>query len=146
LGTNNGVAMVDDYAQHPTEIQAALVAVRKMYPQRRIVCVFQPHQVSRTHRLLDELAASLHNADKVYIAEIFRAREQAEAATVTAADLAAKARQGVEVGTGHALEEIVEGLSRELAPGDVLVTLGAGDIQKVCDAFIQRTGIDRAAG
>lgn len=147
LGTFGGVTIVDDYAHHPTEINAALTAVRKMFPERRIVCVFQPHQASRVRRLLDELAASLHNADKAYVAEIFRAREPIEeAAEVTAADLAAQARQrGVDVGSGHGLEEITEQLSRELSPGDVLITLGAGDIRKVCDGLIQRTGTDRAA-
>jgi UDP-N-acetylmuramate--alanine ligase len=147
LGTFDGVSVVDDYAHHPTEITAALAAVRKMFPERRIVCVFQPHQASRTRGLLDELAASLHNADKAYVAEIFHARESlAEPADVTAADLAAKARgRGVEIGRGHDLDEITEELSRELSPGDVLITLGAGDIRKICDGFIQRTGSDRAA-
>jgi UDP-N-acetylmuramate--alanine ligase len=147
LGTFGGVSIVDDYAHHPTEITAALTAVRKMFPERRIVCVFQPHQSSRTRRLLDELAASLHNADKAYVAEVFQAREpELKVPQATAADLAAQARQhGVEVGAGHALDEITEQLSRDLCSGDVLVTLGAGDIRKVCDGLIQRTGIDRQA-
>jgi UDP-N-acetylmuramate--alanine ligase len=147
LGTFDGVTVVDDYAHHPTEIAAALTTVRKMFPDRRIVCVFQPHQASRTHRLLDELAASLHNADKAYVAEIFPARETIEESpAVAAADLAAKARQrGVDVGRGQGLDEISEQLSHELSPGDVLITLGAGDIRKICDGFIQRTGSDRAA-
>lgn len=147
LGTFDGVTIVDDYAHHPTEITAALTTVRKMFPERRIVCVFQPHQSSRTRRLLDELAASLHNADKAYVAEVFPAREPALAVpAATAADLAAQARQrGVQVGQGHELCEITERLRSELSSGDVLVTLGAGDIRKVCDGLIQRTGIDRQA-
>jgi UDP-N-acetylmuramate--alanine ligase len=70
-----GVARVDDYAHHPTEVSAALGAVREIFPRRRVWCVFQPHQASRTARLMNELAASLQNADKVVVAEIFRARE-----------------------------------------------------------------------
>ena len=89
LGTWRGVALVDDYAHHPTEVTAALDAVRHLFPHRRVWCVFQPHQVSRTARLLDELAASLQNADRVLVAEIFRAREGSpRPGEVTAADLA----------------------------------------------------------
>ena len=72
LGTWQGVTLVDDYAHHPTEIGCTLEAVRGLFPRRRVWCVFQPHQASRTSRLLDELAASLQNADRVLVAEIFR--------------------------------------------------------------------------
>ena len=133
LGTWRGVALVDDYAHHPTEVAAALDAVRQLFPHRRVWCVFQPHQVSRTARLLDELAASLQNADRVLVAEIFRAREGSpRPGEVTAADLARKAAAlGVEVLPGHTAEEIVRTLETGLAPGDVLVTLGAGDVAKL---------------
>ena len=133
LGTWRGVALVDDYAHHPTEVTAALDAVRHLFPHRRVWCVFQPHQVSRTARLLDELAASLQNADRVLVAEIFRAREGSpRPGEVTAADLARKAAAlGVEVLPGHTAEEIVRTLETGLAPGDVLVTLGAGDVAKL---------------
>ena len=73
----NGVPWVDDYAHHPTEVKAALAAVRQMFPRRRVYCVFQPHQASRLTILLDELAASLHNVDKLAVAKVFRAREGA---------------------------------------------------------------------
>ena len=89
LGTYRGVLLLDDYAHHPTEVAATLQTVRRMVPGRRVWCVFQPHQVSRTERLLDELAESLQNADRVLVAEIFRAREGApRPGEVTAADLA----------------------------------------------------------
>jgi len=133
LGAWHGVALIDDYAHHPTEVTAALAAVRRMAPRARVWCVFQPHQASRTARLLDELAASLQNADKVLVAEIFRAREgDPQPGEVTAADLARRAAElGVEVLPGHTAEEIVETLETQLAPGDVLVTLGAGDVEKL---------------
>jgi UDP-N-acetylmuramate--alanine ligase len=133
LGTWRGVTVIDDYAHHPTEITAALAAVRQMFPHRRVWCVFQPHQAGRTARLLDELAASLQNADNVMVAEIFRAREGAyRPGEVTATDLAAKTRQlGVEVLPGHRTEEILEMLETHLVAGDVLVTLGAGDVAKL---------------
>lgn len=133
LGTWRGVILLDDYAHHPTEIAATLATVREMHPGRRVWCVFQPHQVSRTEHLLDELAASLQNADRVAVAEIFRAREPGpQPGEVCAADLAARARQGgVEVAEHHATGAIVRWLQTHLQPGDVFITMGAGDIRKI---------------
>ena len=110
--------------------------------------MFQPHQASRTEVLLDELAESLQNADRVVVAEIFRAREgQYRPGEVTAADLARRvARAGVEVPEVHAAQEVVRLLETRLQPGDVVVTMGAGDIGKVCDGLFERIREDRAAG
>ncbi len=132
LGQRRGVALLDDYAHHPTEVRAALAAAREMFPGRRLWCVFQPHQASRTARLLDELAESLQNADKVLVAEIYWAREDHTSAVgVTSADLARQAAAGgVEVLPGRSDREIAETLETQLAPGDVLITLGAGDVAK----------------
>ena len=146
LGTASGVALVDDYAHHPTEVTVSLDAVRRMFPGRRLWCVFQPHQTSRTERLLDELAASLQNADRVLVADIFRAREDMpRPGEVTAADLARQVRaRGRSFGV-HRLKEITRLLEARLVPGDVLVTLGAGDIGRIAHGF-QRFREDRAAG
>ena len=139
LGEWRGVTLIDDYAHHPTEVTAALAAVRGMFPQSRVWCVFQPHQASRTAQLLDDLAASLQNADRVLVAEIFRAREgDPRPGEITAADLARRAAAlGVEVLPGHTNDEIDRILETRLAPGDVLVTLGAGD---VCKRLPSRNG------
>jgi UDP-N-acetylmuramate-alanine ligase len=136
LGTRRGVTLIDDYAHHPTEVAVSLETVRQMCPGRRIFCVFQPHQASRTARLLDELAASLHNADWVAVADIFRTREAPfRSGEVTAADLARRMRElastPVEVAAVHRLDEIARLLENRLTPGDVLVTLGAGDIARI---------------
>jgi UDP-N-acetylmuramate--alanine ligase len=133
LGQWRGVTLIDDYAHHPTEVTAALAAVRRMVPGARVWCVFQPHQASRTARLFEQFAASLQNADKLLVADIFRAREgDPQPGEVTAADLARRAAQlGVEVLPAHAARDIVETLETQLAPGDVLVTLGAGDVGKL---------------
>ncbi len=133
LGTWRGITHVDDYAHHPTEVTAALAAVRRMFPNCRVWCVFQPHQASRTARLLDEFGASLQNADKVMVAEIFRAREgNPQTGEVTAAHLAERARRlGADVLPFHSLEEIAAVLQTHLASGDVLVTLGAGDVARL---------------
>jgi UDP-N-acetylmuramate--alanine ligase len=130
VGTFRGVELLDDYAHHPTEVKATLAAIRQMYLGRRVWCVFQPHQASRTARLLDEFAASLENTDKVLVAEIYRAREPAAGpGDVTAADLARAVRShGMAVPPVHDLDSIARLLLAELAVGDVLVTIGAGDI------------------
>jgi UDP-N-acetylmuramate--alanine ligase len=127
------IAILDDFAHLPTEVAAGLTAVREMYPNRRLCCVFQPHQVSRTNCLLDEFAASLQNADTLMIADIYRAREpEVRAGEVTAADLAKRAAaRGAQVIGARTRPEIVEQLKRGLQAGDVLVTMGAGDIGKI---------------
>ena len=148
LGTWRGVRLIDDYAHHPTEVAAALGTVRRMHPGRRVWCVFQPHQVSRTERLLDELAASLQNADVVLVADIFRAREcPPHSGEVTAADLARRVRcGGVEVPRLHTIDQIARLLETRPPPGDVLITIGAGDIRRICDGFIKGIRGDRTAG
>lgn len=148
LGIWRGVTLLDDYAHHPTEVAATLATVQQIYPSRRIWCVFQPHQASRTQNLLDELARSLQNADVVVVAEIYRAREPApRSGEVTAADLADRVRAGgCRVGRVHAAAEIVRLLENRLRPGDVLITMGAGDIGKICDELVDRFGEVRAAG
>jgi len=148
LGTWRGVLLVDDYAHHPTEVAATLATVRRLAPGRRVWCVFQPHQASRTEHLLDELAESLQNADRVLVADIFRAREGPPGGgDVTAADLAREVRRrGTDVCGVHDLEEISRLLAGSLTPGDVLITLGAGNIRRICDGLIDGFREDRAAG
>jgi UDP-N-acetylmuramate--alanine ligase len=94
VGCFNGTEWIDDYAHHPTEVETTLQTVKKIYPDRRVYCVFQPHQVLRTARLLDEFALSLQNADIMLIAEIYRAREGSpQPGEITAADLARRLRE-----------------------------------------------------
>jgi UDP-N-acetylmuramate--alanine ligase len=133
LGEVRDVALVDDYAHHPTEVSASLAAVRQMYPDSRLVCVFQPHQASRLSRLLDEFAQSLHNADIVVVADVYRAREEAgQWDDVTSLDLCERlAAAGADVTYRPTIAEIQEYLKHTLRPGDVLVTMGAGDIGTV---------------
>ena len=148
LGNWRGGARLDDFAHHPTEVAAALGAVRQMYPGRRVWCVFQPHQASRTEHLLDELAQSLQNADKVVVAQIFRAREgKPKPHEVTAADLAEQVRgRGAWVRHFWTRGHIVGLLRTRLRPSDVLITMGAGDIGRIQDELADRLREDRAAG
>ncbi len=142
------LAIVDDFAHLPAEIAAGLVAVRQCYPGRRLWCVFQPHQVSRTAHLLDELAASLQNADNVIVADIFRAREQAvKAGEVAAADLAARvAAMGAQVVRVQGDWEIPARLLEGLQVGDVLVTMGAGNIGKIAHGIAQQVRKNHTPG
>jgi len=144
----DGLAIWDDYAHHPTEISTTLATIREISPHSRIWCLFQPHQASRTACLLDELALSLQNAERVLIADIFRAREgPPKAGEVTAADLAARTRAlGQEVFGSHALTDIQHYLQTHLTPGDVLVVIGAGDIGRISDGLVDWFRKRRAAG
>ena len=143
-----GVTWVDDYAHHPTEVSASLSALRERFPGQRIFCIYQPHQASRTARLLDETAASLQNADCVLITEIFRAREPCPTpGVVTAADLADRTRHfGTHTPPIHPRHQIKEFLAAHLQSGDVLATLGAGNIRETGNELFFRLRESRAAG
>jgi UDP-N-acetylmuramate--alanine ligase len=143
-----GITWIDDYAHHPTEIAAALGAVREMCPRRKLWCIFEPHQASRTQHLLDEFASSLHNADHVAVVEIFRAREGAPRPDeVRAEDLAARVRAaGRNVLQVHRPQDILEQINDAASPGDVVLTLGAGNLRNLCDEFVDRLRTYRAAG
>lgn len=140
------VVWLDDYAHHPTEIRATLRSVRMMYPRRRISCIFQPHQVSRTMALVDEFAASLQNASRVAVTDVFAAREAVDDACRRAAamQLAERIRAlGVETHTETCLKNVFAQTVSAARAGDVIVTLGAGDIRKRCDELVDRIRIDR---
>jgi UDP-N-acetylmuramate--alanine ligase len=148
LGNWRGVTLIDDYAHHPSEIRATLRAAREMFAPRRIWAVFQPHQLARTRALFEQFAASFGDADRVVIAGIYAARERAgELACATGQELAAAV-------AGHSrdsryfpqLGTIIAHLEATLEPADVLVTMGAGDIWKVADAFARRLSRNRQAG
>jgi len=133
IGAAGGIGFWDDYAHHPSEIATTLQTIREVAPDARICCLFQPHQALRTARLLDELAFRLQNAERVLIADIFRAREgPPQPGEITAADLAARTRVlGQDVPALHAPGDIQQYLQAHLTPGDVMVVMGAGDIGRI---------------
>ncbi len=116
----------DDYSHHPTEIEAALKAAKSLEPNR-VVCVFQPHTYSRTVSLLDEFAQALTHADKVILCPIYAARE-VNTYGVSSEDLA-KRIPGAEVAGD--LRHAAQLLSEQVQPGDLIFTMGAGDVCKL---------------
>ncbi|MCX5647157.1 MAG: UDP-N-acetylmuramate--L-alanine ligase [Phycisphaerae bacterium] len=139
-GQFGGISVIDDYAHHPTKIKASLRAVRERYQPERLWCVFQAHQYSRTQSLLDEFAASFADADKVLIPEIFAARDtEASRSAVSAKVLAERIRgRGTDAQYVASLGAVCDCLEQNVHAGDVVVTMGAGDVWKVADEYIQR--------
>lgn len=125
-----GTVIIDDYAHHPTEISATLAAASN-YPHQRIICVFQPHTYSRTKAFLKDFAAALSSADLVILTDIYAAREK-NTYNISSADLKAELiKLGKETYYFSAFEEIETFLQKNCMNGDLLITMGAGDIVKV---------------
>lgn len=139
-GEIGGVTIIDDYAHHPTEIKATLTAAQN-YPHEKIWCVFQPHTYTRTKALLDEFAEALSIADHVVLADIYAAREKDDLG-ISSRTLADKI-----VSLGHEcnyfptlsnFNEIEKFLLQNCTKGDLLITMGAGDVVKIGDELLGR--------
>jgi UDP-N-acetylmuramate--alanine ligase len=132
--TPSGAEVYDDYAHHPTEVRATLEAARTLEP-RRLVAAFQPHLFSRTRMLAREFGESLALADLVVVLDIYRAREDpADFPGVTGylvAEAAADAAGGRPVWWMPTVDDAEPRLRAELTEGDVLVTLGAGNVDEL---------------
>lgn len=129
------MTIVDDYGHHPVEIQASLQALRSAYSHRRLVCVFHPHTFSRTQAFLKDFAAALDNADVVGIIEVYGSARESKG-TVTASDIIHLMKV-----TADALADVhaaVDWLARIARPGDVIVSMGAGDVWKSTELFAQK--------
>ncbi len=135
-GEWRGVTIIDDYAHHPTEIRATLAAARARYGNRKIWAVFQPHTYSRTETLLDDFAQAFSTADHVIVTEIFAAREKNERG-LSSAHLVER-MQHADVRFIAELKSCADYLARHVHRGDVLVTLGAGDVNSVGDWLAQK--------
>jgi UDP-N-acetylmuramate--alanine ligase len=133
LGRLNGAIVVDDYGHHPTEIRATLEALREKYQPLRLICVFQPHQYNRTRHLIEDFAESFDLADRTIVPEIYAVRDSAEdRASVSSADLAARiTRRGKRAEAASSFGEVVLQLRPELREGDLLVTMGAGNVCQI---------------
>ena len=125
-----GVTIVDDYAHHPTEIAATLQAARASYPGRRVVAAFQPHLFSRTRDFADAFGEALCGADSVFLAEIYPAREQPIPGITSDLVASAMQREGSPPVWQGARADLAEALTQFVRDGDVVITMGAGDITR----------------
>lgn len=125
-GTYNGAKIYDDYAHHPSEIRALIQAVKSMGFDR-ILCIFQPHTYTRTKALFDDFVRELSVADFAVLAEIYAARET-NTINISSADLARQIPNARYFKTFDEITDFIEGIAR---PGDVILTVGAGDIYTV---------------
>jgi UDP-N-acetylmuramate--alanine ligase len=146
VGQWRGVTIIDDYAHHPTAVAATLQTARELFGRRRIWCAFQPHQVSRTVALMSEFATSFADADQVLIAPAFAAREvvAAEPADVSTQLAGRIATLGQSAKFCESLDHLTAALEDGLEPGDVLITMGAGNIDCVHHAFTRRVSRNSA--
>jgi UDP-N-acetylmuramate--alanine ligase len=137
-GEVNGITVVDDYGHHPTEIRATLAAARSC-DYSRVLVIFQPHRFTRTQHLMDEFARSFHQADAVFLLDIYAASEK-PIEGVSADALAERIRQ-----FGHrwveysgTVDKAVDAVRRVVQPGDLVLTLGAGNVWQAGDRLLER--------
>jgi UDP-N-acetylmuramate--alanine ligase len=140
-GSRRGAEIYDDYAHHPTEVEATLEALRELEP-RRLIAVFQPHLYSRTKALAWRFGAALAAADEVGVLDVYAAREQplGELAGVSGLDVARAAADhagGRPVLWLRDLQTAESVLAPRLGEGDLLVTIGAGDVFRLGEALVQ---------
>lgn len=128
-GEAGGVTVIDDYAHHPTEIQATIQALRDRHP-RRLIGIFQPHLYSRTLKLLEEFGQAFTGLDLLILADIYPAREKPVPGVTGAVLLDPVRNSGTEAVFVPSLEEIPRVAASYARAGDVIVTLGAGDVWK----------------
>ena len=136
VGERNGITVISDYAHHPTAVAATLKTAREVFGSRRIWCTFQPHQVSRTLALMDDFAASFVDADEVVIVPVFAARERVQdEPVVVSQELVRRINsRGVSARFVESLDRIKATLDHAARSGDVLILMGAGDIDRAFDS------------
>ena len=131
-GTFNGADVYDDYAHHPGELQATVEAVRAM-GYKRVIFAFQPHTYTRTHALFHDFVEQLRKPDVVVLAEIYAARER-NSIGISSRDLQAQIPGALYCAT---LPEVTQVLRQLAQPGDVILTVGAGDIYRAGEALLK---------
>jgi UDP-N-acetylmuramate--alanine ligase len=137
-GVENGVTVVDDYGHHPTEVKATLAAA-KLSPFKTVHVLFQPHRYSRTKHLMDEFGTAFHQADRLYLLDIYAASEpKIEGVTSDALLNKVRAyghRSAEYVGT---IDEGVNAIAKAVEPGDLVITLGAGNVSAAAEKILER--------
>jgi UDP-N-acetylmuramate--alanine ligase len=138
LGESRGISVIDDYAHHPTEIAATLAAARTTFPGRRIIAAFQPHLYSRTRDFSNEFGVALSAADAIYLTEIYPAREQPIAGVD--AGLIERAIEKGKLAWRGERSGLADALASATREGDIVITIGAGDITKTGPELLKRLG------
>lgn len=135
-GMMNGVTIIDDYAHHPTEITATLKAA-KNYPHNELWCVFQPHTYTRTKAFFHEFVEALSHTDHLVLADIYAARET-DTLGISSKDLAEEAaKSGMDAHYFGSFKEIEDFLKENCSPGDLLITMGAGDVVNIGEDLLK---------
>ncbi len=132
-GVFNGADVYDDYAHHPDEVRATIASIRASMPEKRLVLAFQPHTYTRTHALFEDFIQELRQADVLVLAEIYAARER-NTIGISSADVAAKIPGSTYCET---LPDVTAFLRSTVKPGDVVITMGAGDIFRAGEALLK---------
>ena len=140
LGEARGVVVVDDYAHNPGKVAAALATARVAFPRRRLVVAFQPHLFTRTRDFAREFGASLAAADSVFLTEIYPAREQPIAGVSSALVADALRDAGGTLTWRGERPQLADALASTVREGDVVLTVGAGDITKTGPELLERLG------
>jgi len=139
-GEAAGVTVVDDYGHHPAEVSATLEGARLAFPDRRIVVAFQPHRYTRTRDLLHEFATSFNEADRLIVTDIYAASEEAIPGVDAEAFVEAVRTHGHRDVRFAPRSELVAALRGQIAEGDLVITLGAGDISQVSFELLAELG------
>ena len=132
--TSSGVLVMDDYAHHPSEICATLEAVRGIYPERRLIVVYQPHRFTRTAMFAGQIAEALSMAGKAFILPVYSAGEK-ECPHSSAEEVIRLSNGKI---TAVSFDDAVEALKAEVKAGDLLLTMGAGDVYRIGEKFLER--------
>jgi len=135
-GKYNGATVIDDYAHHPAEIRATLEAAEN-FPHNRIWCVFQPHTYTRTKFLFEDFARSFNNADRVIVTDIYAAREKDTGEIHSTHLVKEMSNRGKDVIYLAGFEDIARHLSENLQDGDLLLTVGAGNVYKIGEILLE---------
>lgn len=135
-GIFKGIKIIDDYAHHPTEVKATLLAV-KNYNPKRVWCIFQPHTYSRTKSLLEEFSTSFQEADKVIITNIYAAREK-DTGIIHSKDLVERIKRTHKDAIFiDSFDEIKDYIKENASEGDIVITMGAGDVYKIGESILK---------
>ncbi|MBN2095969.1 UDP-N-acetylmuramate--L-alanine ligase [Candidatus Peregrinibacteria bacterium] len=137
-GAFRGGLVIDDYGHHPTEVRLTIEAVKKAYPGKRLICVFQPHQHSRTHQMLEEFKEAFGAADKVIITDIYAARDTEEDKAKINAEKLAGAIHHPDTTWGKDLDHTFRLLQDEVKKDDVVLVMGAGSIGTLAERLTEK--------